>query len=1099
MRIFLFLISVFSFFSCTQKQPRFELLKSEATGIDFVNAVIEKDSFNILHNEYMYNGGGVGIGDLNNDGLLDVVFSGNKVVSEIYLNNGAFRFKKITDNFKGINNSQWMSGICIVDINADGWNDVYLTSTMSKDSLLRKNQLWINQGLNEQGEPHFVEMADAYGIADTGSSMHAAFFDYDLDGDLDLYVLNNIISKEVPTNYRAKIVNGTSVNNDHFYENLGNGHFREITLQAGIVYEGYGLGVAVGDVNKDGYPDLYISNDYISNDLLYINQRDGTFRNEAKKYISYQSRFSMGNDMADMNNDGNLDIITMDMMPEQYFRKKQTINGNSYYVYVNNEKYGYDPQYVRNMLHIHNGFHDSTLLPFSEVAQLAGIYQTEWSWSPLFADFDNDGDKDLFVTNGFPKDLTDKDFTNYKAQVYGSVADDEHMIERIPVVKVANYAYENMGNLQFTDQTKSWGMNLPSFSNGAAFADLDNDGDLDYVVNNINDPVFVFKNNTNEREGKNVSYIRLNLSGEGNNPAAIGAKAEVWHDGHYQYAEKHLSRGYVSSVDPVLHFGLGKSKTIDSIRITWPNGKKHSLLKNISVNQLLTIKEHEAQQKIRNYKPPVDYLFARAEGIIDFTHQEKDYIDFFQGQGVIQHKFSQIGPCMAKGDLNGDGAPDILVGAAHEQPTRAFIWNGNSFIEQEINGLTGPKRGQESDMLIIDIDKDGDQDVIVITGGYALEDETQYRHFIYRNTNGVFEKEALPLPSFPASVIRPADFDNDGDIDIFIGARVKKWSFPFSQSSYLLVNDQGRLESSEAMTFNAGMVTDAVWSDYDGDGWEDLLMTRELNSIGILKNKNGKEMEWVKKSSIDRMHGFWSSVCAGDFDQDGDPDYIIGNLGMNNRFTISDQFPFRVYAVDVDKNGFIDPVATSYWKDEMGEMQEYPVNYLDELAAQSPFFRKMFTSYTNFSYTTAKSILNPDTISPQRVFYTNTSKSYILWNNSGRFKWQELPGWLQTSPIKRMLVTDMNGDGVDDVLVAGNDHSYDVSTGYYDANKGLVLLGSPSGEFTLLTPSQSGLVLNGQVESLLLFPGEQPFILAGINRRSAVAYKLLKSVKPKDL
>lgn len=1081
----------FTFASCFKSKPRFDLLSFDQTGIDFNNVVADEDSFNILHYEYMYNGGGIGVGDLNNDGLPDLIFTANRVSSKIYLNQGNFKFLDITSNFVGLTHNQWLSGVCVVDINADGWNDVYLTSTMSKDSLLRKNQLWINQGLKD-GQVWFKEMADQYGIADMGYSMHAAFFDYDLDGDLDLYVLNNVISREVPTNYRDKVSNGTADNNDQLYQNLGNGTFRNVTKEAGIVYEGYGLGIAVGDVNKDGYPDLYISNDYIANDLLYLNQGNGKFLNQSKKYLSYQSRFSMGNDMADLNNDGNLDILTMDMMPEQYFRKKQTINGNSYFVYVNNEKYGYEPQYVRNMVQLHNGFMDTTMLPFSEVGQMAGVYQTEWSWSPLLADFDNDGDKDLFITNGFPKDLTDKDFTNYKAQVYGSLAGDEHMLARIPVVKVPNYAYEKTTGLQFINRTKDWGLNIPSFSNGASFVDLDLDGDLDYVVNNINDPAFIYKNNSIELSKDNSNYLRFNLQGEAPNVAAIGASVECWSKGEYQYAEKFLSRGYISSVDPIVHFGFGNTNEIDSVKVTWPSTKKVTVLKSVKGNQVLTLKEIDGVAAVvRPTLSKSQRIFTKVEDVIDFTHKENDYIDFFQGQNIIPHKFSQIGPKIAKGDLTGDGYEDLLIGASNGQPTTAFVKEGDKFLIRDIKGLTGDKIVQESDLQILDIDGDGDQDVIAIAGGYAVEDETKYKHVLYRNEQGAFVKEELPLPPFSASVIRIFDFDKDGDGDVFIGCRVKKWNFPLSSKSYLLINDGGKFMLDEKFNFDLGMVTDAIWSDYDGDGWQDLVITREWNSIAILKNEKGQKLVSVGNKDLERKHGLWSCVIAGDFDHDGDEDYIAGNLGLNHRFTISDKYPLRVYAIDLDKNGFIDPVSTSYWKDENGKMQEYPVNYLDELAAQSPFFRKSFTSYTKFSLSTAEQIIKSDTIASKNIYYVNTTSSYILWNDKGKFMWQELPLEAQVAPVKKLLVHDFNADSFADVLIAGNDHTYDVSTGNYDSNKGLVLLGTGSKEFTVLQPSKSGLLLNGQVESLIYLKSDScSYLVGGINRRKLQVYKI---------
>jgi enediyne biosynthesis protein E4 len=1104
--------------SCKPKtETLFELLPAEQTGITFNNRIQENDTFNILTHEYIYNGGGVGIADFNNDGLEDIFFSGNLVPNKLYLNKGNLRFEDVSDVSNVNVAGRWNSGVAIADINRDGWMDLYVCATMHPDSVNRRNMLFINKGLNADGIPVFADEAERYNLQHGGYSVTAAFFDYDKDDDLDLYLLINQRMQNIPSNYRPKITDGSASNNDRLFRNNNNGTFTDVTLEAGINIEGFGLGLAISDLNIDGWPDIYVSNDYLSNDIMYINNGDGTFTNRISQFIGHQSQFSMGNDAADFNNDGLPDIITTDMLPETNDRKKTTIGNKNYLTYINNEKFNYEPQFTRNMLHINNGLQDE--IKFSEIGQLAGIHQTEWSWSPLFADFDNDGNKDLIITNGFPKDVTDKDFANYRSMV-GNLASLAMLEDSIPVVKIPNYVFRNKGDLSFEDKTKDWGFDQASFSNGAAFADLDNDGDLDYVINNINSEASVYRNTLydHSQDGENVqnNFVRIRLQDPSFKKSSIGAKTKLYVNGTIQYYESNVYRGFLSTVENVVHFGLGNVGAIDSIVIQWADGNIQKLV-NPKVNQLIAVEYSPTSAPVltSSAKPAAQPLFAKtSDAGITLLHEEDDKIDF-NVQRTLPHKFTQSGPGMAVGDINGDGLDDLVVGGSTSHSFAAFTQNINGTFSIKQKSLRDDKKTEEDEgLLLFDADGDQDADLYIVSGSmenFQTQEPYQDRLFI-NDGHGNFsiDKDAVPDTKASGSCVRASDFDGDGDLDLFVGGRLIPGQYPIAPESYLLRNEKGRFTNVTEEVCpelkNAGMITDALWSDFNGDHRQDLIVVGEFMSVMFFEN-TGQGLSLIK-TSIDGQKGWWNSITAGDYDLDGDIDYVIGNLGNNNSYQVMEKYPMEVCAKDFDGNGSMDAVIGCYMRESMTsyEKELFPVHFWDELNTQSPKFRNKYSRYRQYGKATMNDLLDDEDRKGALILKANQMSSVYLENSGGNnFRMTPLPALAQVAPVNGLLTEDINSDGFPDVVMVGNDYGNEVFAGRYDAFNGLVLLGDGKGNFVSQTSAQSGFYVPGDAKALVkLHRRRGDVFVASQNKDSLEVFSIAnplskRSMSPKTL
>ncbi len=1117
-------------FSCNNNSSTlFKKINSSQSGITFTNTVTENDSINPLDMEFLYNGGGVAVGDFNNDGLPDLYFTASTTSNKLYLNKGDLQFEDITAKAAVSGEGMWCNAASVVDINNDGFQDLYVCTTIKSNPQQRRNLLYINQGKQQDGIPRFKEAAAEYGLADTSFSVNAAFFDYDNDGDLDMYLVTTKLAKRTSTSFTPKDTSTTDM--DKLYRNDWNAQlnhpvFTDVSKAAGIDHHGFGLGVAIADINKDGWKDVYVTNDFFGSDHLYINNQNGTFTEQVRDYLKHTSRNAMGNDIADINNDGLADIFTVDMDPEDNYRKKKNMSGNNYYEYQNMIYENIMLQYVRNTVQLNMGntvgSNDTISHPvFADVGFYTGMAETDWSWNPSIADFDNDGNRDVVVTNGYPRDVTDHDFIAFRNMSAG-IASKQQLTNEMPVIKIPNYAFKNEGNLKFENTTKQWGLDQPSFSNGAVAVDLDNDGDLDYVINNINEEAFVYQNTTNNKDKINKNFISIAFSGTKQNSSGIGAFAEIYYGNAMQVYENEPCRGYLSCVAAKAFFGLDTIKVIDSLIIRWPNHVKQ-VLKNVKVNQELTVNIADATIPDNWTAPAIDtaalFTDVTAAAGIRYKQFENDYIDFDK-ERLLPHKLSQYTPGLAVADIDGNGLDDIYVGGCITQSGTFLLQQADGrFVQKVLPESAGEIKPENMGVLLFDADGDGDNDLWCADGSNKFPaNSNEYADELYVNDGkGNFKKDTTAFPAnfTSKSCIKAADYDGDGDLDLFIGGRCLPGAYPMPVSSFIYRNDSrnGVIKFTDVTATvckelqNIGMVCDAVWTDFDNDGATDLILTGEWMPVTFLKNTGGKFNDVTAQTGIANGKGWWNSIAAGDFDNDGDIDYVAGNLGLNAFIHGNEKEPVKIYAKDFDNNGNTDAVLTLYLKDQQGVKHEYTALNRDDIVGQMPSLKKKFNAYKDYAVADINQIFTPEQLKGALILEANTfSSCYIQNNGGGKFELKPLPALAQMAPLNGMQVGDFNGDGNLDVALCGNDYGNEIAAGRYDAMDGLLLLGDGSGGFKTQGIAASGFYVPGDAKALAALRDAKGncLLAASQNRgplklfKNKIATQRLMPVQPAD-
>jgi enediyne biosynthesis protein E4 len=1058
-----------------QPTSLFRLLPSSLSGISFTNTISENDTLNILNQANIYNGGGVGVGDFNNDGLADLYLAGNMVSNRLYINKGSLHFEDRTQSAGVDGAGRWCTGISLIDINSDGWLDIYVSASFWKDSTRRTNLLYINQGADATGNPSFKESAKAYGLDDNSFSTQAYFMDYDRDGDPDLFlVVNALYDPKTPIRFRPKVNDGSALNTDRLYRNNGNGTFTNVTATAGLLSEGWGHAAAISDFNKDGWPDIYVANDFVSNDVLYINNGNGTFTDRLGEYFRHTSWNAMGTDIVDINNDGLPDLVSLEMLPEDNLRKKRMLSGNEYYNYFNSSQFGYTHQYVRNVLQLNSGLTPLGHPVFTDIGFMAGTYQTDWSWCPLIADFDNDGFRDMVITNGLPRDVTDLDYISYDNGQGGGTANlSLAMAHTLPVVNLPNYAFRNTGGISFENTTKEWGLTQSSFSNGGAYADLDNDGDLDLIVNNINSEAFVYENT--QPPSPEHHWLSVKLAGGVGNPNTIGAVVQIFYANHQQYYEHQPSRGYLSTVDDRAHFGLGNLSRVDSLKVTWPD-QRVTVLLDVAADKMITVSPTVSKTSTIYAKPAALLTPVNDKYSIHYKPQERDFIDYTI-QPTLPHKLSQYGPGIAVGDIDKNGFDDIYLGGTSGNPGVFFLQdeNGNFRIDKTLIPRHENELQEEMGVLLFDADNDGDNDLYTVSGSYEIPPgnaAAQDRLFL-NDGKGKFSLQANALPTelTNGSCVRAADFDKDGDLDLFVGGRVVSGAYPSNPKSYILRNNGGRFTDVSAQVCptlrDLGMITDALWSDFDNDGKIDLVITGEWMPVCFLKNTGAGFININKNSGIDKFSGWWNSLVAGDFDNDGDIDYMAGNLGLNTNYKGTAEEPMTLYAKDLDKNGSLDAMLFCYMKAEDGSRKSFPMHTKDDLVSQLVTIRKRYPTYKSYGGATMDDLWSPaDKLDAMKRTANYMQTSYMENKGGGHFTLRPLPVEAQAAPVYGMMSEDVDGDGNLDILLAGNDYGMEPYSGRHDAFNGLCLIGDGKGNFSPLSVDASGFFAYGDAKGL---------------------------------